>query len=83
MGAPETPGPAAIRDCDDTELIGLACLRSVEEKVERKPLDKMYGEFSSHLDGFEKYVMDSTHLDAAQTPEAVCKKMEAGESQVL
>ena len=42
----------------------MAGLRSVEEKVEREPLDKMYGEFSSHLDGFEKYVMDSTHLDA-------------------
>ena len=57
-------------------------VRSVEEQVEREVLDKMYGEFTSRLDGYEKYVVDSTHLNAGQTAEAVYKKMEVGELRV-
>jgi len=45
-------------------------------------LDKMHGGFTSHLHGYEKHVVDSTHLDAAQTAEVVCKSMEAGELQI-
>jgi len=45
-------------------------------------LDKMHGEFTSHLHGYEKHVVDSTHLDATQTAEAVNKKMETGELHV-
>jgi adenylate kinase family enzyme len=56
--------------------------RSVEEQVEREVLDKMYGEFTSHLDGYEKYVVDSVRLDAEQTAEAVSKKMETGELHI-
>ena len=29
----------------------------------------MHGEFTSHLHGYEKHVVDSTHLDATQTAE--------------
>ena len=42
----------------------------------------MYGEFTSHLDGYEKYVVNSVRLDAEQTAEAVSKKMETGELRV-
>ena len=56
--------------------------RLVEEQVEHEILDKMYGEFTAHLDGCEKYVVDSAHLDAGQTAEDVYKKMEVGELRV-
>jgi len=56
--------------------------RSVEEQVEREVLDKMYGEFTSHLDGYEKHVVDSACLDAGQTAEAIYKKIEVGELRV-
>ena len=56
--------------------------RSVEEQVEWEVLDKMYGEFTSHLDGYEKYVVDAAHLNAEQTADAVYKKMEVGELRV-
>ncbi len=56
--------------------------RSRSKTITQEALDKMYGEFTSHLDGYEKHVVDSTHLDAAQTAEVVCKNMEAGELQI-
>ena len=56
--------------------------RSRSKTITQGVLDKMYDEFTSHLDGYEKHVVDSTHLDAAQTAAVVCKSMEAGELQV-
>ena len=56
--------------------------RSRSKTTTQGVLDKMHGEFTSHLHGYEKHVMDSTHLDAAQTAEVVCKSMEAGELQI-
>ena len=56
--------------------------RSRSKTITQEALDKMYGEFSSHLDGYEKHIVDSTQLDAAQTAEVVCKSMEAGELQI-
>jgi len=56
--------------------------RSRSKTITQEALDKMHGEFTSHLDGYEKHVVDSTHLDAAQTAEVVCKSMEVGELQI-
>ena len=56
--------------------------RSRSHSVEQEILDKLHGEFTSHINGYQKHVVDSTHLDAGQTAEAVYKKMEAGELRV-
>ena len=56
--------------------------RSRSKAITQEVLEKMHSEFTAHLAGYEKHVVDSTHLDATQTAEAVNKKMEAGELHV-
>ena len=56
--------------------------RSRSKAITQEVLEKMHSEFTAHRAGFEKHVVDSTHLDAAQTAEAVNKKIEAGELHV-
>jgi adenylate kinase family enzyme len=56
--------------------------RSRSKAITQEVLEKMHSEFTAHLAGYEKYVVDSTHLDATQTAEAVNKKMEIGELRI-
>ena len=56
--------------------------RSRSKTITQEVLKKMHSEFTAHLAGYEKHVVDSTHLDATQTAEAVNKKMETGELHV-
>ncbi len=56
--------------------------RSRSKAITQEVLEKMHSEFTAHLAGYEKHVVDSTHLDATQTAEAVNKKVEAGELHV-
>lgn len=57
-------------------------LRSAEERVEEAVIDKMHGEFTAHVNGFEKYVVDSTHLDAEATAVLVCNKIQGRELEI-
>jgi hypothetical protein len=52
--------------------------RSRSKTTTQEVLEKMHSEFTAHLSGYEKHVVDSSHLDATQTAEAVNKKMETG-----
>jgi len=56
--------------------------RSRSKAITQEVLEKMHGEFTAHRAGFEKHVVDSTHLDAAQTAEAVNKMLVASELRV-
>ena len=65
-----------------TSDVTLERSHSRSKTITQEALDKMYGEFTSHLDGYEKHVVDSTQLDAPQTAETVCKSMDKGELQI-
>ena len=56
--------------------------RSRSKTITQKIHKKVYREFTAHLSGYEKYVVDSTHLDATQIAEAVNKKLEMGELHI-
>jgi len=53
--------------------------RSRSKAITQEVLEKMHGDFVSYRAGFEKHLVDSTHLDATQTAEAVNRKIEANE----
>ena len=65
-----------------TSDVTLERSHSRSKTITQEALDKMYGEFTSHLDGYEKHVVDSTQLDAPQTALTVCKSMDKGELQI-
>ena len=53
--------------------------QSRTKTITESVLEKMHDEFSAHLEGYEKHVVDSTQLDVIRTAEVIREKLEAGQ----